>query len=150
MFHMALTLSSIAIEWNCIQSIWLFEVITWVIMFIRIYGQPQLKQFYLEFYSAKEKGLIPVSLMLCVMLLVAMWHDEVMVGQCATCNFSCLFSIFKEKTRGVINSEVTDAPCSTDLPQSGMEVPCKLTFTVPSRRRYCRWQQSTRLRKQWF
>jgi len=38
---------------------------------------------------------------------------------------------------GVIESEVIGArQYSTDLPQSGMEVPCKLIFTAPSRR-YC-------------
>jgi len=44
---------------------------------------------------------------------------------------------------GVIKSEVTGALAGArqyfaDLPQNGMEVPWKLTFTVPSRRRYCR------------
>jgi len=65
-----------------------------------------------------------------------MLHDGAVVGH-VPCVISAVRSAFLRRG-GVIECEVTGArQYSTDLPQSGMGVPCKLTFNVPLRRRYC-------------
>jgi len=68
---------------------------------------------------------------------VAILHDGAVIGHVPRI-ISAVCSAFLRRV-GVIESEVTGArQYSADLPQGGMEVPCKLTFTAPLRRRYCR------------
>jgi len=64
-----------------------------------------------------------------------MLHDGAVVGQ-VPCIISAVCSAYLRRG-GVVKNEVTGArQYSTDLPQGGMEVPCKLTFTAPLRRRH--------------
>jgi len=68
---------------------------------------------------------------------VAMLHDGAVIGHVPHI-ISAVCSAFLRRG-SVIESEVTVVrQYSANLPQSGMEVPCKLIFTVPLRRRYCR------------
>jgi len=63
---------------------------------------------------------------------VTMLHDGAVVGN-VPCIISAVCSAFL-KRGGVIESEVTSArQYSADLLQGGMEDPCKLTFTAPSK-----------------
>ena len=64
---------------------------------------------------------------------MAVVHDRIVFGHMPQAiSVVCSFII---RTGGVISSEVTGArQYSVDLPQVDLDVPCKLTFTVPKKR----------------
>ena len=78
-----------------------------------------------KFYPAKQ-SFNPSDL-----YAVTMLHGGVVIGHVLQI-ISAACSAFIRRG-GVASCEVTGAKYSVDLSQGGMEVPCKLTFTAPSK-----------------